>query len=438
MRKTVLAAAAAGWMVAAAAARAEDAAGKLPSPEDRALIAAQLHTMVSLYFAHGEAVPELDLDQATGAYLAEALAATDRRAFDLATMAFLARLRNGHTSFHDAELGAPWDRNAGFRARPLGRDWVVTWSRLPSIRVGDVVKAIDGEPMEAFYGRARRYLAASSDRAARNVLFFRNIVFPVKYVVTLGDGKRVEIDRAAPIPAGKNAPVVEGRWIDPGRVAYLRVSDFGDAAYEEAAIKRLEELRGAQALIVDVRGNGGGNTPIQLIAKLMDRPWRWWSQTTPLAIARARALAQYGRLHQLPEPAATYFGVHAHYAEAQLYWPGEVTPAEPGAYTGKVIVLVDADCGSSCEDFALPFKDTRRGTIVGETTGGSTGSPFTMRFPGGMEARVGTVRVRMPDGSPFEGVGIAPDVAIEPTPADLRAGRDSVLDAAIRLARGGT
>jgi len=39
-----------------------------------------------------------------------------------------------------------------------------------------------------------------------------------------------------------------------------------------------------------------------------------------------------------------------------------------------------------------------------------------------------------PDGSPFEGVGIAPGVPVEMAPEDLKTGRDPVLARAIELA----
>jgi len=51
-----------------------------------------------------------------------------------------------------------------------------------------------------------------------------------------------------------------------------------------------------------------------------------------------------------------------------------------------------------------------------------------------MLLNVSAVRHVFPDGSRFEGVGIAPDVLVETTPEDLKAGRDPVLARAIELA----
>jgi len=41
---------------------------------------------------------------------------------------------------------------------------------------------------------------------------------------------------------------------------------------------------------------------------------------------------------------------------------------------------------------------------------GSSGQPFIQPFEGGISVAIGTKREYMPDGTPFEGVGIAPDI----------------------------
>jgi carboxyl-terminal processing protease len=80
----------------------------------------------------------------------------------------------------------------------------------------------------------------------------------------------------------------------------------------------------------------------------------------------------------------------------------------------------------------MPFKVTRRAVIVGETTGGSSGQPYMLDLGQGMMILVGAKRELFPDGSPFEGVGIRPDVEIGPSVEDLRARKDTVLEAARR------
>jgi C-terminal processing protease CtpA/Prc len=77
----------------------------------------------------------------------------------------------------------------------------------------------------------------------------------------------------------------------------------------------------------------------------------------------------------------------------------------------------------------------QRGRIVGEPTGGSTGQPLLFDLPGGGTGRVCTKRDSYPDGRPFVGVGIQPQLRVSPRVADLQAGRDTVLEAALDLLR---
>jgi carboxyl-terminal processing protease len=84
----------------------------------------------------------------------------------------------------------------------------------------------------------------------------------------------------------------------------------------------------------------------------------------------------------------------------------------------------------------MPFKYSKRATLVGETTAGSFSMTRHVDYDNGMILNIAAVRHTFPDGSRFEGVGIAPDVAVDLTPEDLRSGRDPVLQRALELAQG--
>jgi carboxyl-terminal processing protease len=82
----------------------------------------------------------------------------------------------------------------------------------------------------------------------------------------------------------------------------------------------------------------------------------------------------------------------------------------------------------------MPFKDTGRAVIIGEMTQGSSGNPYRADLGNGMSMAVGAVRYRFPDGTDFEGVGIAPDVTVERTLLGIINNRDAVLERAEELA----
>jgi C-terminal processing protease CtpA/Prc len=110
-----------------------------------------------------------------------------------------------------------------------------------------------------------------------------------------------------------------------------------------------------------------------------------------------------------------------------------VRPKE-AVYAGRLILLIDRRCTSGCEDFVMPFKTARRATLIGETTGGTFSDTARADFGNGMLLNVTAVRHSFPDGSRFEGVGIAPHLSVSTTAEDLKASRDQVLRRALEMA----
>ena len=111
-------------------------------------------------------------------------------------------------------------------------------------------------------------------------------------------------------------------------------------------------------------------------------------------------------------------------------------PPADGHYRGRLVILADERCAAACEDFVMPLVYGGRARSVGSATYGTTGQPYVARLEGGIMLAVGSVHAALPDGKPFEGVGIAPT---DPAPlkvADVRAGIDAQLDRAVAVAQG--
>jgi carboxyl-terminal processing protease len=160
----------------------------------------------------------------------------------------------------------------------------------------------------------------------------------------------------------------------------------------------------------------------------------------PFSLAVPRAYeAMYGEMLRRPDTKPDYLsgylqGVTSLAGDLQVQRPSRLERPTSTAFKGRLIVLIDRHVTSAAEDFCIPFKDNHRATFVGEATQGSTGQPFRFDFGNGMSFRVGARRASFPDGSPFEGVGVAPDVVVPITVASLRAGRDEALERALQLA----
>jgi carboxyl-terminal processing protease len=405
---------------------------------ERAFTASKIYSLVQVYFSGWKSLPELDLDIAYRNYLEKALATEGRREFDLATMEFLARLRNGHTVLWDAWLTKNYGEPIEFYARPLDGKWVVQRSVISSVKAGDVLSKIDDTEVESFFRQQQKYIAGSNEAAQRHNLFYLTYLFPAQFTVTLGDGRKVRIDRAGTMLADQTDKLPEGRWLAENATAYIRISSFANSLFEEKALAYVMQFKNAKTLILDVRNNAGGVIPRRLSKSLMDRTYHSWKESTPIHIS---LLEYYDQMHKgqqlkdLPDFERGYTSAFADlFGGSQLSWGGDLVPPEGPVFHGKLIFLVDGGCASACEDLVGPFKDNRRATLIGETTEGSSGPAYLYDFKNGMTVGIAVKRQYFPDGSEFEGVGIQPDIEIHSSVDDLRAGRDRALDKALELA----
>ncbi len=383
------------------------------SLKERVRVASEIYSSVQLYFAHWRAVPDFDLKKAYDAYLDQILATEDRKSFDMASMEFFAMLRNGHTGFSDKWLQDTEGQQLGFYATTVEGKWVVLRSNLPELKPGDVIAEIDGQPFEEFFQGKKKYLSASDERWTRRALFESPYLFPQSFGVVLQDGRKVAVKRHGQFqwPGQGYSDIVA---TEKDGIGYIRIPSFSKPVFNRAAVKAVQSFRANKAIIIDVRSNHGGSTPVELTSKLMDRPYHWFTESTPATVGIFKYLGELG-------------------SHSELLWYGDVEQPDVDHYQGAVYILVDGGCFSACEDFVMPFKDNHRATILGERTAGSTGQPFSLDLGNGMGAGIGTKREFLPDGSKFEGVGVAPDIEVRTTIEDLRKGRDPVLEKAYEL-----
>ena len=178
--------------------------------------------------------------------------------------------------------------------------------------------------------------------------------------------------------------------------------------------KHRTEISKATSLILDLRENGGGSDSVgaHILATLID-------QTAPCELSRStRWIASYRAWGN---------------AETPMRFPVNTVEPDPARhFSGPTVLLTRPRTGSAAEDMVVVFTQAHRGKIIGEPTGGSTGQPLMFKLPGGGVARVCTKHDSFADGREFAGVGIKPDIAVHLTRADIIAGRDSVLETAIR------
>jgi carboxyl-terminal processing protease len=189
----------------------------------------------------------------------------------------------------------------------------------------------------------------------------------------------------------------------------------------DAVAIQLDELArrlrdGAGGLVVDLRGNAGGTEQIAvaIASAVTPRPVVGGNRRVRLSTAARAARPEWRDLASDP---------------AHPGWSEELPLATTGggADPGPVAVLIDAGCRSSCEQLALLLR-AAGARLIGETTGGSSGAPITVRMPrSGAWVEIPAWALVDPAGRPIEGRGVVPDEVLAPTRADLAAGRDPVL-----------
>ncbi|MDX2284725.1 MAG: S41 family peptidase [Bacteroidia bacterium] len=238
-------------------------------------------------------------------------------------------------------------------------------------------------------------------------------------------------------------------WLDP-QTAWLKLGSFVTwnmgmdwEAFLEAAAAELRSRPGAR-LLVDIRGNEGGNDEvIYRLARLL--------ASKPVRIPPGETRVRYQTLPPDLEPYLSSWDNSFRDLRRRTrpggegYWllkrdgPDRL-PAQRNAFQGPVFLLADAANSSATFYLAQVFRYNQLGTIVGAATGGSRqglngGQTAFLRLPhSGIEVDIpllGTYTAGEPAG------GIEPDVPVRWTPEDLIRGRDPVLEAALRLAAGG-
>jgi carboxyl-terminal processing protease len=183
----------------------------------------------------------------------------------------------------------------------------------------------------------------------------------------------------------------------PGNIGYIRFTSFIEALNKKihAAI---DSMHGAAGLIIDLRGNGGGDdsVAIKMAGMLFDKK-------TQLMITKTRR------------------------GDDDYY---QARP-QKNAFLGPVVILVDEGSGSASEQFAAGMQESGRAVVIGKTTMGEDMDADFTKLPTGAYMVYAYGLPRTPGGVVIEGRGVIPNTAVSLSRAELLKGNDSQLNAAI-------
>jgi C-terminal processing protease CtpA/Prc len=289
--------------------------------------------------------------------------------------------------------------NRGVALRDIGGQVVITRVVSASsadragLRPGFVVRAIDDVPAAkardaeaALAGDMKSHRLAVLDEAdaARTVM--------VDYQLPAEDKLS-----AASVGPVKRYVLLESSRVADG-IGYIHFTNFTTAVAKKLSTV-LESMRDARALIIDLRGNSGGDTDagLALAGRLVERE-------TQLAIMRTRKGDDY-------------------YDKAK--------PQKNG-YRGPVVILLDEESGSESEDVAAGLQEAGRVVIIGTRSKGANMDASLQGLPlRNVALQYPTGYPRTPKGTIIEGHGVTPDIEVHLTRAALLRGVDQQLEAAI-------
>lgn len=203
-------------------------------------------------------------------------------------------------------------------------------------------------------------------------------------------------------------------------VGLLRINNFIDADFREQFDNIYPSLLKTRALIIDLRGNEGGNSGNgdHILRHLSSDTIKTGAWTSPAYIP---AFASWN----IEQP--------VHHGAGNALVPITDRPV----YDRPAVLLVDGGTFSAAEDFTAAFRGMGRGKIVGTPTAGSTGNGVRIvLIPGVAYANICSKHDVAPDGTEFVGIGIKPDIEIRETHDSFfgKAG-SPVVKAALRLLR---
>ena len=192
----------------------------------------------------------------------------------------------------------------------------------------------------------------------------------------------------------------------PGNIGYLRLDSFSyDTGAQDAAVGAMSFMSNADAIIIDLRRNGGGSPEMVqfLCSYFLDNPRK---HLNSFSYKDPGKLTQYW----------TY-----------TYLPGKRLD------NVDLYLLTNANTFSAAEEFAYNLKNMKRATIIGENTGGGAHDNRFVILSDRFEMSLPFARAINPmTKTNWEGVGVEPDVKV---PQDKALGTAQAM-ASKRLAEG--
>ena len=308
------------------------------------------------------------------------------------------------------------------------------WPITSEITPGDKVLAINDIPIEQFIEEREKIISGSTaigrqSKAASSLNSLPRYVSAPANNHTLTVEKYLsKIRHDVTIPwvtysesqnGDKALSDIVQSQILPENVGLLKLTSMHHATGQQSHIryiqKELKALKNTDALIIDVRNNGGGYGEIgdAVIAHFIKQPVKRYK--AQLKNSTQAIYARPGLLEVFTQTDPDSY----EYSEWVDY---DIEPLNKKApvYSKPVYILTNERCFSACDTFVDSFSSNHLGEVLGHQTGGGTGYPLWFELPYEQgHFRFSILRGYSNHDRFLEGIGTLPDKEFYATPGDL-------------------
>jgi tricorn protease len=322
----------------------------------------------------------------------------------------IGELNAGHTYVGGGESPKPSRIPTGLLGAELIRDAQSGYYKITKILRGENWEKDSRSPLTEIGVNANEgdYILAIDGRSTAEVKnIYELLVNKAGKQVTLKLNSKPELEGSREtivVPTDSEENLYYYRWVQRniekvtkatgGKVGYIHVPDMGAPGLNEFVKHFYPQIR-KKALIIDVRGNGGGNVSPMLIERLR-------REVVMIDFARNTVPA--------PDP------------EDMIY--------------GPMVCLADEFSASDGDLFTHRFKQYKLGKVIGKRTwGGVIGIRGTLPLLDGSYMNKPEFSRYDVEGKNWiiEGYGVEPDIVVDNDPAQEYAGIDQQLDKAIEV-----
>lgn len=372
--------------------------------------------VVDVFKDHYWQVDRLDWDAWSSRYRAPALTAPTRQAFDRTMRRMIEAVGDDHStwlglaSYAGEEDGDGGELGFGILSRFVSGVGMVierVLPRSPAERAGlvrgDTLVAVNGGPLAAL-GRA------SASQRLEDAIDAGTLIAEVRrardaFEVRL-EPMRLSTKHLMAEPTGRLLPEGTGYLYVP---SFTR-EDTGVLVHDQ--VRRLEAL-GARRLVLDLRGNTGGNlNQLGIVLGAFMGPGEW-------AMAVARQTVAWRATYELEggEGVSRLTAPNGHVV-------GQARVHRPVLFDGPLAVVVDADTSSAAEVAAKVLQRGGRARVVGQRTPGNVEAVQGFPLLDGSVVMVAVANLEGADGASFDD-GVTPDVVAVVDTRDLARGFDA-------------